>query len=54
VKILREGKRRKWSWYFVIFRTLRALVFCLHALQSFAPEEPDRPGNNHYRSSGTL
>jgi len=54
VKILSKGKRREWSWYFLTFRTMRRLVFCLHTLQGLTPEEPDRPRNNHDCSSGAL
>jgi hypothetical protein len=54
VKILSKGKRREWSWYRVIVRTMRPFVFCLHALERFTPEEPNRPGNNHDGSSGAL
>jgi hypothetical protein len=54
MKILSKGKRREWPWYFVIFRTMRPLIFCLHAFQGFTPEKPDRPRNNHDGSSGAL
>ena len=50
VKILSKGKGREWPWYFAIFRAMRPLVFCLHALQGFTPEEPDR----RRRSQGRL